>query len=1035
MAWALSWCWWIWLGAAAAQSDDPTRWVGVPLADVQLVGPEGGLPESSLEPLLRSVSAGVVDPEAIRLDLATLFQVGSFRAVEAEVEPWVLLDDEGEPTEAAILTYVVYPAPRIDRLKVTGARQVRGRHLLDATKLSQGQVFYAAHDAAVVEQRVTRFLYDKGYTEALVDIRVDETDDGLLVNLVVDEGIPNRLERLTFVGNLDGVATERQLRRWARRAGVKEGEPFAPEAIGEAREAIRRRLGDLQGGLFTRRRGWITARVTPAVVRTPSGSMATFTIEPGPELHVEVSGLRYRPRRKVLEALDLDHRARLTRGFLDEAPLTIDGYLARRGFLASDTEVEIRGEGYDDEQVLAIDIERGPRHNLPTGRFPTWVGIRFEGNDHLTDAELQAVVDQSSPEVLRQDVYTPDDMAQGIAAAEALYRARGYLDAELQEDADALRIRKRRGLGDLLRLLTGRPARRRVEPTVTVVEGPLTVQSELAVEGSAVDIEDLPKLIESHVGGPYSAQAMETLSRRILASHREEGWLDADARVVERDDGPQRRAATIVVDPGEQVLLRSVVTQGTRITRPSFLQREVDLKLGEPVRASQLDQLRSRLYDVGIFRTVQLDLLGDGAARDLVVSVDERARWAFEVGGGVNSDQGLRTFGRATRRNLFGLAHRLELVGQIGLDYRSEDIRDWIPDITQPEWRLALSYTAPRFPTRGQDLILDIILRERRQELTWEMDRTGAGAALENNLGAARLRAGARVERRQLREVDTGALLDGEVWADLVNVDDPLLPTPWRVQEKMTALAVFDLRDDPIRPRSGLLFSLNGEWAPGVKWSADIDRTSFVKGDVRATAFLPMFGLVFKLSTEAGLGRSLTDAPIPLEDRYRLGGTGSLRGFRRDGVGPRNIAPDLSVAWPGAIDPVIDYIGRNAPDRWVPTGGDAMNVSTAELLMPLSALGATGWEGYALAVFADVGQAWLLGADADSDGRTVADLVPDWRYGVGAGVRIATPVGPLQFDVAVNPQVMQSEGAQRQLLSVLWEEPPVRAHLTLGATF
>jgi len=1021
--------------SAASAQDDPSRWVGVPLADVQLVSPEGGLPESSLEPLLRSVTAGEIDPESIRLDLSTLFQVGRFRAVEAEIEPWVLIDEEGEPTAAAILTYVVYPAPRIHRLRVTGQRQVRGRHILDATKLSPGQVFYPGYDADAIEQRVTRFLYSQGFTEAYVDLMVDETDEGLEVTVRVDEGVPNRLERLTFVGDLEGVASERQLRRWARRAGVKEGEPFAPEAIGEAREAIRRNLGDLSGGLLRRRRGWVTARVTPAVVRTPTGSMATFTIEPGPELTVDVEGLRYRGRHKVTEALDLDHRSRLTRGFLDEAPATIDTWLSRDGFLASETTVKLEGDNTDQTQTLAVSIDRGARHSLPTGGFPTWVGMRFEGNDHLTDAELQAVMDQASPEVLRQDVYTDEAMAQGLAAAEQLYRARGYLDAELTTDDEALRIRPRHGIGDLLRLMLGQPARRRVEPTVRVVEGEVTVQSELEVVGSAVDIPDLPQIIEERVGAPYSAQAMDSLARQVVTAHREKGWLDADARVVERELGPQERGARVVVEPGEQVLLRSVVTQGTRITRPAFLQREVDLKLGEPIRASDLDQLRSRLYDTGIFRTVQLDLLGDDAARDLVVTVDERARWAFEVGAGLNTDQGLRTFSRATRRNLLGLAHRLELVGQIGLDYRSEDIRDWVPDITQPEWRLALSYTAPHFPTRGQDLILDLILRERRQELTWEMDRTGAGVALETQLSYTRLRGGARIERRLLREVDTGALLDNEVWADLVDIDNPVLPTPWRVQEKVTGLAVFDLRDDPVRPRSGLLLSLNGEWAPGVRWAADIARTSFLKGDLRATAFVPLFGFVAKLSTEAGLGRSLTDAPIPLEDRYRLGGTGSLRGFRRDAVGPRNIAPDLSVAWPGAIDPVVDYVGRNAPDRWVPTGGDAMNVSTVELLMPLSALGATSWDGYALALFGDVGQAWLFGADADSEGRTVEGLVPTWRYGLGGGVRVATPVGPLQFDVAANPQVIQSEGAQRTLLSTLWEEPPVRAHLTLGATF
>jgi outer membrane protein assembly factor BamA len=1022
------------MAPAAAQPADPGRWVGVPLADVQLVGPEGGLPEASLAPLLRAVRTEVVDPQAIRLDLATLFQVGRFRAVEAQVEPWVLLDDDGEPIDAAILTYVVYPAPRVSKVRVTGNEYVRARQILDQAKLSSGQVFYAEQDAPLVADRVERWLYGRGFTDASVKVRAVDTDDGLEVELAVVEGEPNLLTRLTFVGDLEGVATDRQLRRWARKAGVEEGEPFTPQGIAEARESIRRRLGDIHGGLFRPSRGWLGARVTPAVVSTPDGAMATFTVEPGPQLLLEVDGLSYRPRHKALQALAIDHRTRLTRGFLDEAPRRLEGWLAEQSYYAAEVDVSLVGDARAPTQTLAIDIDRGPPHALPTGRFPTWVGIDFDGNTHVTDAELQAVMDQASPEVLRNDIYTEPAMGQSLDAARALYRSRGYLEADLGQD-DAPVVRKRHGVVDLVRVLTGRSPRRRIEPTVTVEEGPITLQSQVEVTGSAVELPQLPEIVDAYVGQPYSGQAMEMLSRQILEDHRQAGYLDADTRVEERDDGPGRRAATVVVDPGEQVLLRSTVTNGTRRTRPAFLLREVDLQLGQPIRSSDLESLRSDLYDLGIFRTVDLDLLGDDAARDLVITVDERARWAFEVGGGLNTDQGLRTFGRATRRNLWGLAHRLDLVGQIGLDYRSEDVRDWVPDITQPEWRAAISYTAPRFPTRGHDLILDIVLRERRQELTWEMDRTGAGAALETQSGRTRLRGAARIERRQLREVDPGALLPGEVWADLVDLDDPVLPTRWRYQEQLTSLFVLDLRDDPVRPTAGLLLSLNGELSPGVQWSPDLPRTSYIKGDLRTTAFVPLWGLILKLSGEAGLGRSLSDAPIPLEDRYRLGGTGSLRGYRRDAVGPRNLAPDVQVDWPDGLQPVIDYTSRNEPARWVPTGGDAMSVNTAELLMPLASLGATSWDGYALAAFVDVGQVWLTGADADSEGRTVAGLVPAWRYGVGAGVRIATPVGPLQLDVAANPQVWGSEGAQRQLLSVLWEEPPVRAHLTLGATF
>ena len=75
---------------------------------------------------------------------------------------------------------------------------------------------------------------------------------------------------------------------------------------------------------------------------------------------------------------------------------------------------------------------------------------------------------------------------------------------------------------------------------------------------------------------------------------------------------------------------------------------------------------------------MSLDLLGDDDVRDLVISVQERPRWGFELGGGLSTDQGVRSFGRLTRRNLFGRAHMLDIYGVVGLEYGN---------FLQPEWK------------------------------------------------------------------------------------------------------------------------------------------------------------------------------------------------------------------------------------------------------------------------------------------------------------------------------------------------------------
>ena len=115
--------------AAAAAGDDASWWIGLPLSDVQLAAPAGGLPPESLEALLRTQQAADrgegLDPYLLRLDLATLFQVGEFSSVEAEVEPWVTTGEDGELRRAVLLTFVVRPAPRVDKIRVEGNQRFR----------------------------------------------------------------------------------------------------------------------------------------------------------------------------------------------------------------------------------------------------------------------------------------------------------------------------------------------------------------------------------------------------------------------------------------------------------------------------------------------------------------------------------------------------------------------------------------------------------------------------------------------------------------------------------------------------------------------------------------------------------------------------------------------------------------------------------------------------------------------------------------------------------------------------------------------
>jgi outer membrane protein insertion porin family len=1000
-----------WSGIAQARHPDAAWYEGMPVANVVLQAPEGGLPEESLEPLLRMHQGEKFHPRNIRLDLATLYRVGEFASVEAHVEPWFIVDYTGEMQEAVLVQYRVRPAPKVQRVLVQGARSFPERQLLQVVQINTGQPFYDTIDSPRSSHALVTYLREQGFPEAEVEVDVEPLDNHEVeVWVRVHEGPPNLLNAIHFVGDLPEEVTKDDLTRWAAKAGMTVGEPFTGQSVPKAHQALISELGSF-GTLFEPYRGWISARVTPAIIHDPDeGTVATFTIEVGLRLELDVQGLGWRGESVVRDALAIDERLRITRGFLEEAPERLIQKLQEKGYY--DAKAEVRLLQSRDHQTLKVRVNRGAPHSV--------ANYRFEGNENIDSRALESVIKQASLDVLRPGYFTHQALTEGLQAATDYYRSNGYLSADL--DFAKIAIRNEKSSTD---------APRKMDIHIAVSEGDQTTQASIWVEDAALDVDvDFIKEARKRLSNqPFSPQTIERLSQQVVERHRAAGYLEASARVITTRPTPTRIESIIDVSPGPKVLLRSVVTRGTKTVRPGFIRREVDLNLGEPLASTEIDRVRRALYDLGIFRSVALELLGDEAARDLVISVNERPRWGFELGGGISTDQGVRTFGRLTRRNLFGRAHSIDIYGVVGLEYG---------DLLHPEWRLAMNYSAPRFPTRQQRLVIELLARERLQERTWTLGRTAAGAAVEWDLNKrTQVRTQFRLEARQLIKVDTGTLIPGEPWAEILQIDDPDLPSLFRLQDGLSLYMVYDDRDDMLQSTNGIAASFKTEWSPQTlagSGAAETRGTQFLKAQGSISGHMGLGGLILQISASGGYGWTYGGGVLPLEDRYRLGGTGSLRGYARDSLGPRNLASRVDADWPNALAPVIDYSLREDSERWAPTGGDTRLITTTEVLLPFPALGLAKWDGYAFSYFADIGNVWTLNQTAN-EAMVVSQYIdedPLLRVGTGLGLRVLTPVGPFQFDIAVNPQATLASGRQQMLLREQYEEPRVRVHLTLG---
>jgi outer membrane protein insertion porin family len=993
------------LGLARAEPPLQLPWyVGQPVEMVSLEASDGGLPGENLEPLLNVKQHSLLQPYQVRADLSVLHRVGQFASVEAWVEPWVGYDLEGLPFQAVRLVYRVRPPPRVRRLTVAGPRAATRRQVEAASGLSKGDPFYDEQDVAAVTERLQQFYAREGFPDARVTVHSEAVDKRRVdVELRVEEGAPQLLTALHFVGV--PTSLEAAAKRVVTRPRLRVGQRYQRDAVLQARE-------DLEELLLARGYPEADVRALLAAEHGEFGdAQLSMVVRAGRHVDVRLRGVgaELGLRRELTALVQEQLVGQMSDEILREVEARVQRDLQLRGWRAAAVRVEatdVRGD-----RLVTVQVDRGPRHQLDR--------VNFEGAEAFTERYLVEALEEASPEVIGQGWLTDEELRKALDELQEFYRSRGYLDASL-EPAEPVQGEPR-WLGRVPLTLE-----------VQVREGARTMLRSMELSGqpcpgSEAVLASAPELVDA----PFDPSAVDRLAREIAAACWDEGYLDADVTVQQRlEPGGVARVA-FLVEPGPLVVLRNTIIQGHAHTRRAVIEREISLVMGEPVTRSGLLETRLGLYDLGLFERVETVLIGDeDRVKDLLVMVEENPRISFDVGGGASTDQGVRAFARATHRNLWGRAHKLSLVGQAGLSYRGDE---WALDTTEPEWRAGLRYEAPNIPGDGQRSFLDLLLNEEQQHASYRLARTGGGLGVQTDVGkSGELIMDYRLEWRRIDDVDPGVLLEHDPWLPLLGLPDspvgagegfdptawgePTLPSASRLSSGPGFLLVTDARDDPENPRRGVRFLLEARLEDGA-----LSTVPFVTARSQLQTLLPLGPVGLLLGVQAGIGQVLdVGTTLPLEERFRLGGAGSMRGFERESVGPRNRLEAYDPGYPDEIAPVLEYLRRSDPYRWVATGGDAMLLGTVELKVPFPLLGLRSWDDAALVGFADIGNAFLL-EDLVETTSMQEGGEPFLRTGMGVGLRYFTALGPLQLDLGLNPWMIEER-----------DEVPFRLHLSLG---
>jgi outer membrane protein insertion porin family len=201
-----------------------------------------------------------------------------------------------------------------------------------------------------------------------------------------------------------------------------------------------------------------------------------------------------------------------------------------------------------------------------------------------------------------------------------------------------------------------------------------------------------------------------------------------------------------------------------------------------------------------------------------------------------------------------------------------------------------------------------------------------------------------------------------------------LIPPDQEDVRLSTLAAIYsrDTRDNSLDAHRGSLQTLEVDLNPEVLGSS----ASFVKALAQVARYrrLAPSDVIWANSVRLGFAQEFAGSFVPLSQQFFTGGGSTLRGFPLNGAGPQHLVQACPTTAPCGT-----FITA-------PTGGNQLLIVNSEFRIPVPI-----WKGFGVVAFYDGGNVF---ANIGFHGQ--------YTNSVGGGLRYATPVGPIRFDIGHN---------------------------------
>jgi outer membrane protein assembly complex protein YaeT len=968
------------LMSAAPSAADVLDYVGKTVRSVRLSIEGRDTVDPSLTQVIETPPGRQLSMMDVRETAAHFYSMGRFEDIVVHAEK----DGDG-----IALVYDLVPVHPVARLVLTGSIKGPGidedrmrRALIE--RYGSSPIPERASDMAMLIQEQLR---ERGYLRPSVSTSVEVIHNPHQTTLTFTIAAGERARVGTVeVNGTPGVPQPELIER----LGLGAGAPYDPDTLATR---VERYLSE------RRQRGYVEARLAPDVRVTSDGRSANvvLNVDQGPRVRVEFRGDPL-PEDRRNDLVPISREGSANEDLLEDASNAIEEYLRGQGY--RDAAAPHAREESAGELRITFNVKRGPQYRV--------ADIQMSGNAVIPSAELEPRL-----RLKRCQPFSSAFLEADLTFIEEVYHRSGFALARAEVTIEPAAP------------TAADAAEAPLIVRIPITEGVQTIVHSVRISGNeSVDESRLLDGLGLVAGQPFFATQMAIDRDSLELKYANLGYPNATV-ASNPGLGPDGSEADVVfnVREGPRIFVDHVLIAGARRTRTETIERELQLKSGDPLGLAAVAESQRRLAALGLFRRTRITELGHGdeTSRDLLVSVEESPATTVGYGGGLEVGQRVRTengvaneelevapraFFEIGRRNLWGKNRSVNLFTRVSLRPTDSGLT---PSGTTTfggygfsEYRILGTFREPRvFDTTADAFLTGTIEQQIRSSFNF-----------------ARRALSAEVAKRLTPRVSVGGnylIQRIELFDEKIAPADKLLVDRLFPQYRLSSFSfsiVKDTRDDALNPAEGNYLSANAQLAAPLIGS----EVGFIKTYLTTQIFRPVprtrqiiFAGSARLGTAVGFVRDVmkvdengnpildengdpimeTIRDLPASERYFAGGDTTVRGFALDSLG------------------TSETIDKNG----FPIGGNAVVIFNAELRVPLFAsVGAVG--------FVDTGNVFARTSNID-----FGELRPT----VGVGLRYKSPVGPIRVDVGF--KVQRHEIVPGKL------EDPYALHISLGQAF